>query len=47
MGERRSVVVARYELLSLLDSIREVGRRDIELAHAGMQPLERTGVVGW
>ena len=47
MGERRSVVVARNELLSLLESIREVRRRDIELAHAGMQPRERTGVVSW
>jgi hypothetical protein len=46
VGERRSVVAARDELLSLLDSIREVRRRDVELAQAGMQPLERTGVVG-
>jgi hypothetical protein len=35
------------ELLGLVDAIREVWRRDIELAHAGMQPLERSGVVGW
>ena len=33
--------------LSLRDSIREVRRRDIELPHAGMQPLERIRVVGW
>ena len=37
----RSEVAARDELLGLRDSIREVRRRDIELAHAGMQPLER------
>jgi hypothetical protein len=46
-GERRSLVAARHELLSLCDSIREVGRRDIELPHAGMQPRERIRVVGW
>ena len=47
VGERRSAVAARHELLSLLDSIREARRRDIQLAHARMQPLKRTGVVGW
>ena len=47
VGERRSAVAARNELLRLRDSIREVRRRDIELPHAGMQPLERIGVVGW
>src|SRR6266571_9148705 len=47
VGQRRSVVAACHELLGLLDSIREVRRRDIELAHAGMQPLERIGVAGW
>jgi hypothetical protein len=41
------VVALCHELSGLLDSIREVGRRDIELAHAGMQPRERTGVLGW
>jgi hypothetical protein len=41
------VVAACQELLGLLDSIREVRHRDIEGAHAGMQPLERGGVVGW
>jgi hypothetical protein len=41
------MVAARNELLSLLNPIREVWRRDIELAHAGRQPLERTAVVGW
>jgi hypothetical protein len=46
VGERRSAVAARHKLLSRLDSIREMRRRDIELAHAGMQPLERIGVVG-
>jgi hypothetical protein len=47
VDERRSAVAACHELLSLLDSIREMRRRDIELAHTGMQPLERIGVVGW
>ena len=47
VGERRSLVAVRDELLSLCDSIREVGRRDIELPHARMQPLERLRVVGW
>src|SRR5260370_314957 len=45
IGECRSAVAARDELLSLLDSVREVRRRDIELGHAGMQTLKRTGVV--
>src|SRR5258708_18779706 len=35
VDERRSAVAACHELLSLLDSIREMRRRDIELAHAG------------
>ena len=39
------MVTARYQPLSPLDSIREVRRKDIEVAHAGMQPLERSGVV--
>ena len=39
VGERRSVVAARHELLGLLDPIREVRRGKIEPAHAGMQPL--------
>jgi len=47
VGERRSAAAARHKLLSRLDSIREMRRRDIELAQAGMQPLERIGVVGW
>jgi hypothetical protein len=47
VGERWSVVAARHELLGLVDAIREVRRRDIELAHAGMQPFERSGVAGW
>jgi hypothetical protein len=33
--------------LGVIDVIREVRRRDIELAHAGMQLRERIGVVGW
>ena len=47
VSERRSVVAARNELLRLRDSIREVRRREIDLPHAGMQPLERVRVVGW
>ena len=31
----------------LLDPIREVWGGDVERAHAGMQPFERAGVVGW
>jgi hypothetical protein len=46
-GSGTHAVAAGNELLSLLNSIREVRRRDIELAHAGMQPPERTGVAGW
>ena len=34
-------------LSSLVDSIREMRRRDIERTHAGMQTHERLGVVGW
>src|ERR1700760_1256242 len=45
-GEGRSAVAARDELLSLLDPIGEMRRRDIELAHARVQPLEGAGVVG-
>ena len=46
VGERRSEVGARNEMLGLRDSIGEVRRRDIDLPHAGMQPLERVRVVG-
>src|ERR1700735_5604056 len=45
VGERRSAVAVRDEPLSLLDPVPEVRRRDIERAQAGVQPLERTGVV--
>ena len=47
VSERRSVVAAPDQPLSLRDSIREVRRREIDLPHAGMQPLERVRVVGW
>src|SRR5437868_5059553 len=47
VGERWRAVAARNELLRLLNAIHEVRRRDSERAHAGMQPRERTGVVGW
>jgi hypothetical protein len=38
--------VSTHELLGLLDSIGEVRRGDIDLAHTGMQPLERIRVGG-
>ena len=47
VGERRGVVAACNELLSLRDAVREVRRRDIEFPHSGMQPLKRIRVVGW
>ena len=47
VGELRSLAAACHELLSRVDAIREVRRRNIEIAHAGMQPLERIGVVSW
>jgi hypothetical protein len=34
-------------LLSLLNSIGEVWRRDIERAHAAVQSREHIGVDGW
>ena len=46
VGERRRLVAVGDELLSLRDSVGEVRRRDIELAHAGMQPPERMRVAG-
>jgi len=46
VGKRGGVVAAGHELVGTLDSIGEMRRRDIEFAHAGMQPLERVGVVG-
>jgi hypothetical protein len=45
VGEHRRLVAIRNELLRLLNAIREVRRRESELTHAGMQPIERTGVV--
>src|SRR6266540_2815604 len=44
LSERRSLVAAPNKPLSLRDSIREVRRRDVDLPHAGMQPLKRTRV---
>src|SRR5436309_798219 len=41
VGERRSMGAVVNQPLRLRDSIREVRRRHIDLAHAGMQPLER------
>jgi len=46
VDQRRRMVAAGHESLSLCHSIGEVRRRDIDLPHAGMQPLERIGVVG-
>ena len=46
VGELRREIATRDELLGLGDSIREVRRRDIERAHAGVQALERVGVGG-
>jgi hypothetical protein len=45
--ELRGAVAAPDQRLSLLDSIREVRRRHVDLPHAGVQPLERVGVFGW
>jgi hypothetical protein len=45
VGERRGAVATRHKLLRLGDSICEMWRHDIELAHSGMQPLERIRVV--
>jgi hypothetical protein len=47
VGKRRSAIAAGDELLSLFDPLREARRGNIELAQAGVQPLERAGVVGW
>jgi hypothetical protein len=47
VSECRSAVAAPNQPLSLGDSIREVRRRDIDLPHAGMQPLERVCILGW
>ncbi len=47
VGERRSTVATGQELLSRLDTIREMRRLGIDRAHTGMQPLERMGVAGW
>ena len=47
VSESRRLFVAPDHELSLRDSIREVRRRDSDLPHASMQPLERIGVVGW
>ncbi len=46
VGEFRSAVAVRHELSSPLHPIHEVRHRDVEPAHAGVQPLERGGVVG-
>jgi hypothetical protein len=33
--------------LRLRDAIREVGRNDIDVSHAGVQPLKRLRIVSW
>lgn len=43
--ERWSAISIRQELLSGAGTIHEMWRRDIELAHSGMESLECTGVV--
>ena len=45
VGERRAAFAARHELLRLGNSIGEMRRRDIELPHPRMQPLERIRIV--
>jgi hypothetical protein len=47
VGKCWSTVAVRHKLLRRVDAIGEVGCGDIELAHAGMEALERSGVVGW
>ncbi len=47
VSKRRRVVAAPNQPLSVRDSVREVRGRDIDLPHAGMQPLERVRVLGW
>ena len=47
VGKIRSEAAALHKMLSLFDSIGEVRRPDIELAHASMQSLERIRIVGW
>lgn len=46
VGELGREVAARHEVLRLLNTIGEVGRRDSKHAHAVMEPLEGTGIVG-
>ena len=47
VSELRCVGAVANQPLRLRDSIREVRRRQIDLPHAGMQPLERLRVLGW
>ena len=47
VGKIRSEVSGLHKVLSRFDSIGEVRRPEIELAHAGMQSLKRIRVVGW
>ncbi|WP_175436730.1 hypothetical protein [Streptomyces hawaiiensis] len=42
----RGAVAVRHEVFGLLDSVREVRRRDVELAHTRVQQVERVGVAG-
>jgi hypothetical protein len=45
--ELRSVGAVANQPLRLRDSIREVRRREIDLPHASVQPLERLRILGW
>jgi hypothetical protein len=46
VGQRRSPASARHQLPGLPDPIRHLRRRNIQPTHTGMQPLQRSGVVG-
>jgi hypothetical protein len=45
--EVRSVGTVANQPLRLRDAIREVRRREIDLPHASVQPLESLRIVGW
>jgi len=45
--ELRSVGAVANQPLRLRDSIGEVRRREIDLPHASVQPLERLRILGW
>jgi len=47
INEFRSLPTTSDQPLGISDSIRETGRRQVDLPHAGMQPFERVRVLGW